>query len=131
MVWLAGGNSRVFYRSDHKMIEEDFQCLKQVFSTCSEGLVPEEVIDREAESVEGVITLMGQPTEQLIDEFSILTCEASGIGAMVAGQKLPMPPTTRRWNRSDPNTILRVLCHRNDRLSKHFLKKSFRLAKRK
>ncbi|KAK4800527.1 hypothetical protein SAY86_021014 [Trapa natans] len=131
MVLLAGGNSRVFYRPDHKMIEEDFECLKRVFSTCSEGLISDEVIDTEAESVDGVIALMGQPTEQLIEEFSILTCEASGIGVMGAGQRLPMPPTTRRWHRSDPNTILRVLCHRNDRLSKQFLKKSFQLAKRK
>ncbi|PKI35107.1 hypothetical protein CRG98_044496 [Punica granatum] len=131
MVLLAGGNSRVFYRSDHKMIEEDFESLKRVFSTCSEGLVSEDVVDREAESVEGVIALMGQPTEQLIDDFSIVTCETSGIGLMGVGQKLPMPPTTRRWHRSDPNTILRVLCHRNDRASKQFLKKSFQLAKRR
>lgn len=131
MVLLAGGNDRVFYRSDHKMIEEDFECLKRVFSTCSEELVPDEVVEREAESVEGVIALMDQPTEQLIDDFSIVTCETSGIGALGLGQKLPMPPTTRRWHRSDPNTILRVLCHRNDHSSKQFLKKSFQLAKRK
>ncbi|KAK4781836.1 hypothetical protein SAY86_015938 [Trapa natans] len=129
MVLLAGGNDRVFYQSDYKMIKEDFAGLKRVISTCSEGLVPDETVERDAESVEGVIALMGQPTEQLIEDFTIVTCEAGGIGML--GQKLPMPPTTRRWQRSDPNTILRVLCHRNDHLSKQFLKKSFQLAKRK
>ncbi|KAK4750454.1 hypothetical protein SAY87_003936 [Trapa incisa] len=129
MVLLAGGNDRVFYQSDYKMIKEDFAGLKRVISTCSEGLVPDETVERDAESVEGVIALMGQPTEQLIEDFTIVTCEAGGIGML--GQKLPMPPTTRRWHRSDPNTILRVLCHRNDHLSKQFLKKSFQLAKRK
>lgn len=131
MVLLAGGHSRVFHRADHEMIEEDFEHLKRLFCACGEGLIPEEVVDREAETVEGVIGLMGQPTEQLMEDFSIVTCETSGIGVMGTGQKLPMPPTTGRWNRSDPNTILRVLCYRNDRAANHFLKKSFQLAKRR
>lgn len=131
MVLLAGGISRVFYRSDHEMIEEDFDSLKRVFCTCGEGLIAEDVVNREAETVEGVVALMGNQTEQLIEDFSILSCETSGIGVVGSGQKLPMPPTTGRWNRSDPNTILRVLCHRNDRTANLFLKKSFQLAKRK
>ncbi|CAH2059603.1 unnamed protein product [Thlaspi arvense] len=131
MVLLAGGYSRVFYRADHSLIEEDFENLKRVFCTCGEGLIPEDVVDRDAETVEGVIQLMSQPTEQLMEDFSIVTCETSGIGMVGSGQKLPMPPTTGRWNRSDPNTILRVLCHRNDRVANQFLKKSFQLPKRR
>ncbi|KAL1188808.1 unc-13-like protein [Cardamine amara subsp. amara] len=130
-VLLAGGHSRVFYRTDHDLIEEDFESLKKVYCTCGEGLIPEEVVDREAEIVEGVIHLMGQPTEQLMEDFSIVTCESSGMGLVGTGQKLPMPPTTGRWNRSDPNTILRVLCYRNDRVANQFLKKSFQLGKRR
>ncbi|KAB2014752.1 hypothetical protein ES319_D09G249000v1 [Gossypium barbadense] len=125
MVLLAGVPSRIFNRSDYEMIEEDFDSLKRVF--CA---IPEDVIQKEAEKAEGVISLMGQSTEQLIEDFSIVTCETSGIGFIGIGQKLPMPPTTGRWNRSDPNTILRVLCHRNDRTANLFLKKSFQLAKR-
>lgn len=131
MVLLAGGSSRVFYRSDHEMIEEDFESLKKVFCACGEGLIAENVVEREAEPVEGVIALMSQITEQLVEDFSIVTCETSGIGVMGSGQKLPMPPTTGRWNRADPNTILRVLCHRNDRPANQFLKRTFQLAKRK
>ncbi|KAH7573192.1 hypothetical protein ACOSP7_006656 [Xanthoceras sorbifolium] len=131
MVLLAGGSTRVFYRSDHEMIEEDFDSLKRVFCTCGEGLIAEAVVDREAETVDGVVALMGQQTEQLIEDFSILSCETSGLGVVGTGQKLPMPPTTGRWNRADPNTILRVLCHRNDRAANLFLKKSFQLAKRR
>ncbi|WZY90302.1 hypothetical protein YC2023_047037 [Brassica napus] len=130
MVLLAGGFSRVFYRSDHSLIEEDFESLKRVFCTCGEGLIPEDIVDRDAESVEGVIQLMSQPTEQLMEDFSIVTCETSGMGMVGSRQKLPMPPTTGRWNRSDPKTILRVLCHRNDRVANQFLKKSFQLPKR-
>ncbi|KAH7522041.1 hypothetical protein FEM48_Zijuj07G0095800 [Ziziphus jujuba var. spinosa] len=132
MVLLAGGSARVFYRSDHEMIEEDFDSLKKVFCTCGEGLIAEDVVEREAEIVEGVIALMGQCTEQLMEDFSIVTCETSGIGVVGGStQKLPMPPTTGRWNRSDPNTILRVLCHRNDRAANQFLKRTFQLAKRR
>ncbi|KAL5194370.1 Protein unc-13 [Glycine soja] len=131
MVLLAGGSSRVFNRSDHVMIQEDFESLNRLFCTCGEGLIAENLVQREAAVVEGVIALMGQYTEQLMEDFSIATCETSGIRVMGNGQKLPMPPTTGRWNRSDPNTILRVLCSRKDRAANHFLKRTFQLAKRR
>ncbi|XXG79423.1 hypothetical protein AAC387_Pa09g0495 [Persea americana] len=132
MVLLAGGGSRMFSRMDHDMIAEDFGNLKRVFCTCGEGLIAEQVVEKEADVVEGVIALMGQATEQLVEDLSIIACEASGIGIDgAAGQKVPMPPTTGRWNRTDPNTILRVLCHRNDNVANSFLKKTFQLAKRR
>ncbi|CAJ1976524.1 unnamed protein product [Sphenostylis stenocarpa] len=131
MVLLSGGSSRLFNRCDNDIIREDFENLKRVFSNNVEGLIAENVVDGEAAVVEGVIALMGQSSEQLIEDFSIMSCESSGIGLMGNGQKLPMPPTTGKWNRSDPNTILRVLCHRNDRAANLFLKKTFQLAKRK
>ncbi|KAL7145007.1 hypothetical protein ABFS83_07G049800 [Erythranthe nasuta] len=132
MVLLAGGGSRIFSRLDHAMIEEDFESLKRVFCACGEGLMGEDEVAREAETVEGVVALMGESTERLVEDFSIVACESSGMGVGVAGfgRKLPMPPTTGRWNRTDPNTILRVLCHRDDRAANHFLKRTFHLAKR-
>ncbi|KAL4386738.1 hypothetical protein GQ457_09G022060 [Hibiscus cannabinus] len=130
MVLLAGGHSRFFEISDHQMIEEDFESLKKVFCTCGEGLISEDVVQREAEPVEGVIALMGQTTEQLAEDLCALTSEMSGTEAISSGQKLPIPPTIR-WERGDPNTMLRVLCHRNDREANLFLKRSFQLAKRK
>ncbi|KAG8481010.1 hypothetical protein CXB51_025700 [Gossypium anomalum] len=95
------------------------------------GLIPEDVVQSEAEPIEGVIALMGQSTEQLAEDLNIISRETSGTGTTSPGQKLPMPPTTRRWNSGDPNTILRVLCHRNDREANQFLKKEFQLPKRK
>ncbi|KAL2921285.1 Protein unc-13-like protein [Bienertia sinuspersici] len=131
MVLLAGGSDRIFYRSDNEMIGEDFESLKRVFCTSGAGIISEEEVQKEAEVVHGVIELMGQSTEQLVEDFSIVACEKSGIGVNTAGKKLPMPPTTGRWNRSDPNTILRVLCHRNDRAANLFLKRTFQLPKRR
>ncbi|KAL9658929.1 hypothetical protein QQ045_018693 [Rhodiola kirilowii] len=131
MVLLAGGSSRVFSRADHQMIREDFNLLKHIFCSRGEGLISEDDVQHEGETVEGILELMEQGTDQLIEDFSIVTCEMSGLGSVSAGKiRLPMPPTTGRWNRSDPNTILRVLCHRNDQAANHFLKKTFQLAKR-
>ncbi|XP_057783530.1 protein unc-13 homolog [Salvia miltiorrhiza] len=128
MVLLAGGNNRMFCRLDHPAIEEDFDHLKRLFCTCGEGLIVEDVVERESEVVQGVVALMGQSTEQLVEDFSSVASETCGLGGV--GQKIPMPPTTGRWNRSDPNTILRVLCARKDKAANHFLKKTFQLAKR-
>ncbi|KAE8660080.1 hypothetical protein F3Y22_tig00116958pilonHSYRG00038 [Hibiscus syriacus] len=106
--------------------------MKEVMKACFEAFFwvdTENVVKREAEPVEGVIMLMGQTTEQLAEDLSVLTCESNGIDAIGSGQKLRIPPTIR-WDRGDPNTILRVLCHRNDREANLFLKRSFQLAKR-
>lgn len=133
MVLLAGGSTRAYQRADYDMIIDDLDSLKRVFCASGEGLVAEEVVEREAEVVEGVVTLMGMATERLVDDFTTAACEASGMGAMGFGgvQRVPMPPTTGRWNRSDPNTVLRVLCHRNDEVASWFLKKTFQLPKRR
>lgn len=131
MVLLAGGHSRYFYRSDHELIKEDFRNLKKTFSTCGEGLVAEDVIEKEAEIIEGVIDLMGENTEQLIEDYNVVTNETSGLMVEGTVDKLPMPPTTGMWNRTDPNTILRVLCHRVDRTANQYLKRSFHLGKRR
>jgi len=105
--------------------------LKRVFSNNVEGLITENVVDEEVAVVEGVITLMSQSSEQLIEDLSIMSCESSGIGLIGNGQKFPMPPTIGKWNRSDPNTILRVLCHRNKRATNVFLKKNIPISKEK
>ncbi|XP_074558922.1 protein unc-13 homolog [Curcuma longa] len=133
MVLLAGGPERAFEREDYAAVLEDFRSLKRAFCTCGEGLVAEEVLGRESEVVEGIVALMGLPTERLIEDFSIAAFEASGLGLVGegAGSKLPMPPTTGRWNRADPNTVLRVICHRDDDMANQFLKRTFDLAKRR
>lgn len=137
MVLLAGGSERAFVRSDYDTVMEDFRSLKRAFCTSGEGLVAEEVVDREAEVVEAILALMEMPTERLIEEFSIAACESSGFGGLSGGGEtprqrvLPMPPTTGRWNKADPNTVLRVLCHRNDDAANHFLKRTFQLPKRR
>ncbi|KMZ69956.1 hypothetical protein ZOSMA_202G00430 [Zostera marina] len=131
IVLLAGGKDRAFSRGDHELVAEDFGALKRVFTTRGEGLVEEEIVEREATVVEGVLDLMSLSTDQLIDDFNIVSCEAIGIGIIGGDEKVPMPPTTGRWNRTEPNTMLRVLCHRNDEVADRFLDKTFQLPKRR
>jgi hypothetical protein len=132
MVLLAGGNERSFARGDHAAVEEDLRSLKRAFCTCGEGLVPEDVVAREAETAEAVVDLMARSTDSLIDAFSAATCESivtDGDGE--DGGATPLPPTTRKWDPDDPNTILRVLCHRDDEGANQFLKRTFQLARRR
>ncbi|XP_074572863.1 protein unc-13 homolog [Curcuma longa] len=133
MVLLAGGRKRAFVQEDHESVAEDLRSLQLVFGQ-EEGLLEAESVKREAEVAEGVVALMGLRTDRLIEEFSASACESGGIGVyreQEAGPKLPMPPTTGRWNRADPNTMLRVLCHRDDDLANQFLRRTFQLPKRR
>ncbi|KAM3262167.1 hypothetical protein ACQJBY_052706 [Aegilops geniculata] len=127
MVLLAGGNHRSFTREDHGMVEEDLRSLKRAFCTRGEGLVAEDVVESEAEAAEGVVALMGQTAERVVEELSIATTACGGSPRAA----LPMPLTTRRWCRTDPDTILRVLCHRDDEAASQFLKRAFQLPKRR
>lgn len=125
MVVLAGGSGRAFTRADFEMVAEDLASLKRLFAqACAEDVVAEA-----AAATEGVVALMAMPTEKLVEEFSIAACEASGLGRSL--ERVPMPPTTGRWHRSDPNTMLRILCHRDDDAANRFLRRTFQLPKRK
>ncbi|KAJ4773578.1 Gls protein (DUF810) [Rhynchospora pubera] len=129
LVLVAGGPSRAFQRSDHAMIAEDLANLRRTFCTCGEGLVAEELVETEAGPAEAVVALMQLPVEKLIEEFTRIAWDGSG---PIGDERImPMPPTTGRWSRSDPNTLLRVLCHRDEEAANRFLKRMFDLPKRR
>lgn len=129
LVLLAGGPSRAFLRNDHPMIAEDLANLRRMFCTCGEGLVAEEVVENEAGPAEAVVALMALPVEKLIEEFTRIAWDGSG---PIGDERImPMPPITGRWSRSDPNTLLRVLCHRDEEAANRFLKRMFDLPKRR
>ncbi|KAF8736000.1 hypothetical protein HU200_014401 [Digitaria exilis] len=119
---LAGGSGRAFSPADHGAVAEDLASLKCLF--CSFGL-PEEAVHREAAQAEGVLALMALSTDKLIHELLAHYDPSS------APHDLAVPPTTRRWSRSDANTLLRVLCYRDDDAASRFLKKAFHLPKRR
>ncbi|KAM1022433.1 hypothetical protein ACFX15_042569 [Malus domestica] len=126
LVLLAGGPSRAFSRQDSQIIEDDFKALKGLFWANGDGL-PSELIDKFSTTVRGVLPLFKTDTESLVERFRRVTLESYGSSAR---SRLPLPPTSGQWNPTEPNTLLRVLCYRNDEAATKFLKKTYNLPKK-
>ncbi|KAF5481978.1 hypothetical protein F2P56_002583 [Juglans regia] len=125
LVLLAGGPSRAFTHKDSEMIKEDFKLLTDLFWSNGDGL-PADLIDKFSTTVKNILPLLGTDTESLIEQFKHLILESFGS----ANSKLPLPPTSAQWDPTEPNTILRVLCYRNDEMAAKFLKKTYNLPKK-
>ncbi|MBA0647278.1 hypothetical protein Goklo_015177, partial [Gossypium klotzschianum] len=102
--------SRAFSYQDSQIIEDDFKALKDLFWANGDGL-PADLIDKFSATVRDVLPLFRTNTESLIERFKRMTLEAYGSSAR---SRLPLPPTSGQWNPNEPNTLLRVLCYRND-----------------
>ncbi|KAI4316105.1 hypothetical protein L6164_024118 [Bauhinia variegata] len=126
LVLLAGGPSRAFSRQDSQIIEDDFKSLKDLFWANGDGL-QSELIDKFSTTVRCILPLFRTDTGSLIEQFRRVTLETYGSSAR---SRLPLPPTSGQWNPSEPNTLLRVLCYRNDETATRFLKKTYNLPKK-
>ncbi|KAI4337500.1 hypothetical protein L6164_015909 [Bauhinia variegata] len=126
LVLLAGGPSRAFSQQDSLIIEDDFKSLKDLFWANGDGL-PSELIDKFSTTATCVLPLFRTDTESLIERFRRVTVETYGSSAR---SRLPLPPTSGQWNPSEPNTLLRVLCYRNDDSATKFLRKTYNLPKK-
>ncbi|KAK9101097.1 hypothetical protein Scep_024527 [Stephania cephalantha] len=126
LILLAGGPSRSFSKQDFQVIEDDFRLLKDLYWSNGEGL-PDDLIDKCSKPVREVLPLFHTDTESLIDRYRRLTLETYGSSAK---SRLPLPPTSGQWSPAEPNTLLRVLCHRNDEAATKFLKKTYNLPKK-
>nr|XP_043623486.1 protein unc-13 homolog [Erigeron canadensis] len=126
LVLLAGGPSRNFTIEDSSIIEEDFRFLMDLFWSNGDGL-PQELIGKHSITVKGVLPLFSSDTGSLIEKFRSLVIDPHGSSTK---SRLPLPSTAEQWGQNEPNTILRVLCHRNDKAATTFLKKNYNLPKK-
>ncbi|XP_057522970.1 protein unc-13 homolog [Amaranthus tricolor] len=126
LVLLAGGPYRAFSCQDFKIIEDDFKALKDLFWADGDGL-PIDIINKYSSTAREVLPLFNTDTESLIERFRRVIIEAYGSSAKT---KFPLPPTSGEWNPTEPNTLLRVLCHRNDDTASKFLRKTYNLPKK-
>ena len=126
LVLLAGGPYRAFSRQDSQIIEDDFKALKDLFWANGDGL-PTDLINKYSSTAREVLPLFRTDTESLIERFRRVTLETYGSSAK---SRFPLPPTSGQWNPTEPNTLLRVLCHRNDDAASKFLKKTYNLPKK-
>ncbi|GFS35423.1 elongation factor Ts [Actinidia rufa] len=124
--WFCLRASRAFTRQDSQIIEDDFKSLKDLFWANGDGL-PADLINKFSTTVREVLPLFRTDTENLIERFRRLTLETYGSSAK---SRLPLPPTSGQWNPTEPNTLLRVLCYRNDEAASKFLKKVYNLPKK-
>ncbi|CAA7410096.1 unnamed protein product [Spirodela intermedia] len=125
LVLLAGGPSRAFSIGDSQILEDDFRALRELYLADGDGL-PEEIVDKAAAQARELLPLFRVDTETLISRFRAAMVAYGG----ASRSKLQLPPTPGRWSPSDPNTLLRVLCHRNDEPASKFLKKTYGLPKK-
>ncbi|KAL3650800.1 hypothetical protein CASFOL_007203 [Castilleja foliolosa] len=126
LVLLAGGPTRAFSKQDSSIIEDDFKSLKELFYANGDGL-PNDIIDKFSATARDVIPLLRTDTESIIERFRRLTLESYGSSAK---SRLPLPPTSGQWSSTEANTLLRVLCYRNDEAATKFLKKTYNLPKK-
>uniref|UniRef100_A0A5B7ADV5 MHD1 domain-containing protein n=1 Tax=Davidia involucrata TaxID=16924 RepID=A0A5B7ADV5_DAVIN len=126
LILLAGGPSRAFTQQDSVVIEEDFKFLMDLFWSNGDGL-PADLIDKHSTTVKRVLALLHTDTESLIEQFRGLTLDSYGFSDK---SRLPLPPTSGQWSPTEPNTLLRVLCYRNDEMASKFLKKTYDLPKK-
>ncbi|KAA8534911.1 hypothetical protein F0562_029873 [Nyssa sinensis] len=125
-VLLAGGPSRAFTQQDSVVIEEDFKFLMDLFWSNGDGL-PTDLIDKHSTTVKRVLPLFHTDTDSLIEQLKCVTLDSYGSSTK---SKLPLPPTSGQWSPTEPNTLLRVLCYRNDEMATKFLKKTYNLPKK-
>ncbi|KAJ8643234.1 hypothetical protein MRB53_004982 [Persea americana] len=122
LVLLAGGPSRAFTLEDCQIIEDDFVALKDLYVCNGDGL-PDELVDKASTQLRSILPLFRTETDGLVERYRRLTIESYGPSAK---SKLPLPPTSGNWSPTEPNTILRVLCYRNDKAASKFLNKAYR-----
>lgn len=126
LVLVAGGPSRTFVMQDSELIEEDFKFLTELFWSNGDGL-PADLISKHAGNIKDIIDLFHSDSESLIEQFKFVMMESHGIQAK---SRLPVPQTSGHWEPTDPNTLLRVLCYRNDEIAAKFLKKTYNFPKK-
>lgn len=100
--------------------------MTDLFWSNGEGL-PADLIEKQCTTVKEVLPLFRMDTEDLIELFSELILGMYGSSAKF---HLPLPTTSGHWSPREPNTLLRILCHRSDDAAAKFLKKNYNLPKK-
>ncbi|XP_062192892.1 protein unc-13 homolog isoform X2 [Phragmites australis] len=125
LVLLAGGPTRAFSCQDYQIIEDDFRALRGLYLAYGDG-VAEELVGKASSEVKNILPLLRTDTETLIGRFKQIISESY---ESTTKSRFPIPPVPVQWSPNNPNTILRVLCYRNDEAATKFLKKTYDLPK--
>jgi hypothetical protein len=134
-VMLDGGVGRVFAENDAAALEEDLFCFRDLFVAGGEG-VPEPTVDAVMRRADRLLMVMSLDTPTLCDAYleqEALDRERGNAGG--AGGLAASPGGGGTVGELDAaggfgaSTLLRVLCHREDREASKFLKAHCHLPK--
>lgn len=134
-VMLDGGVGRVFGAGDSSALEEDLLELKELFTAGGEG-VPEPAVKAVMKRAERLLMLMSLDTNTLCDAYLEQEERQNEAGVGVGANGLAASPggggdvgELDQDGGFGVSTLLRVLCHREDREASKFLKQNMQLPK--
>ncbi|KAJ1272463.1 hypothetical protein BS78_06G203400 [Paspalum vaginatum] len=119
LIWvlLDGGPSRAFLETDVDLMQQDLAMLKDLFIAEGQGL-PMDIVEKEAKQA-----------QQILDLYML---KADTIIEMLINASDQMPDhhdvmSARRRHVHDAHTLLRVLCHKKDKVASTFLRIQYHL----
>ncbi|CAN6268943.1 unnamed protein product [Urochloa humidicola] len=119
LVWvlLDGGPSRAFLETDVDVMQQDLAQLKDLFIAEGQGL-PQDVVEREAKQAQQILDLYILKADTIIDMLINASDQMSHHLEVTSA---------RRRHVQDAHTLLRVLCHKKDKIASTFLRIQYHL----
>ncbi|KAK3143954.1 hypothetical protein QOZ80_4AG0307060 [Eleusine coracana subsp. coracana] len=116
-VLLDGGPSRAFLETDVDLMQQDLAMLKDLFIAEGQGL-PLDVVEKEAKQAHQILDLYILKADTII-EMLINASNQMSLRLEVT--------TSQRRHVHDAHTLLRILCHKKDKVASTFLKIQYHL----
>ncbi|KAK3141766.1 hypothetical protein QOZ80_4BG0338060 [Eleusine coracana subsp. coracana] len=116
-VLLDGGPSRAFLETDVDFMQQDLAMLKDLFIAEGQGL-PLDVVEKEAKQAHQILDLYILKADTIIEMLINASNQMS--------HRIEVT-TSQRRHVHDAHTLLRVLCHKKDKVASTFLKIQYHL----
>ncbi|XP_062226467.1 protein unc-13 homolog [Phragmites australis] len=116
-VLLDGGPSRAFLETDVDLMQQDLAMLKDLFVAEGQGL-PLDVVEKEAKQSREILDLYMLKADTIIEMLIHASDQMSNHLEFTSAQ---------RRHVHDAHTLLRVLCHKKDKIASTFLKIQYHL----
>ncbi|CAD6259949.1 unnamed protein product [Miscanthus lutarioriparius] len=105
------------FETDVDLMQQDLAILKDLFIAEGQGL-PMDIVEKEARQTQQILDLYMLKADTIIDML---------INASDQTPHNPEPTNARRRHVHDANTLLRVLCHKKDKIASTFLRIQYHL----
>ena len=134
-VMLDGGPGRAFAETDHAALEEDLEEIRELFLAGGDG-VPAPEVTAATRAAERLLVVMSLEFDVVRDAYVEAEAKDAAAGETVGARGVAASPGGGgRVGALDGSggfgaeTLLRVMCHREDRAASKFLKANMRLPK--